>query len=340
VRDYAKFSPLFWVRGSGRKLRGETDAQLVACYLISSGGSTMTGIYFLALGTIVAETGMPESRVRAALERCEAAGFARYDFADELVFIIGHAEIEFGDGLKVRDKRRDGIANALAKLKQHRFAVEFRARYDYLLPLAKGHEGHKALMGDDDAEKGSPQPSESTPTPTTNTSVPTPAASASPEEEHTPEPYGDVEKVPWRPWRKRVPRGQLEEQETLYREAMRAKNRPDPVEWGDDEQDVVGEMLSRLGTRGDTAKVLRAFVAEQNEHYKRRGWTVAKDTVLKDLNALRAKACAPVKARPAEDPAVAKSKADEAAARAAAPLDWEKLKREAFGQKGGADAPA
>ena len=44
MRDYAKIRPVFWTRGTGKKLRGDPEAQVVALYLMSAPLSHMTGL--------------------------------------------------------------------------------------------------------------------------------------------------------------------------------------------------------------------------------------------------------------------------------------------------------
>ena len=47
MRDYGKVSPHFWLRGSGKKLRGDSEAQVVALYLATSPSANITGLYHI-----------------------------------------------------------------------------------------------------------------------------------------------------------------------------------------------------------------------------------------------------------------------------------------------------
>lgn len=76
MRDYAKISPLFWTRGSGKQLRGNAHAQLVAIYLVTCPAANMIGIYYQPLVTIAHEIGLSIDETRAALATCSYAGFA------------------------------------------------------------------------------------------------------------------------------------------------------------------------------------------------------------------------------------------------------------------------
>lgn len=130
MRDYGVVRPEFWTRGTGRQLRGNTDAQLIALYLCTCPNATAVGIYYLPLVTLAHETGLSEKRVLAALATCERVGFAHYDVAAELVWVPRMAHHQFGDTIDPKDKRRGGLLRAgTAKLVDHRFTRQFWARY-------------------------------------------------------------------------------------------------------------------------------------------------------------------------------------------------------------------
>lgn len=129
MRDYSKLSPFFWAKGSGKRLRGDAAAQVVAVYLSTSPAANMVGIYFLAIATIANDTGLSVEQTRAALDRVAAARYAFYDAEAELVWIPNHARFEIGDHLAPRDKRRPKVLAELGQVDGHRFANEFRALY-------------------------------------------------------------------------------------------------------------------------------------------------------------------------------------------------------------------
>jgi hypothetical protein len=131
MRDYGRITPMFWTRGTGKAMRGNTDAQLVALYLCSCPNATMVGIYYLPLVTLAHETGLTEQRALAALATCERVGFAYYDVAAELVWVPNMATYQIGETVDPKDKRRGGPLRAeLAKLGGHRFTREFWTRYE------------------------------------------------------------------------------------------------------------------------------------------------------------------------------------------------------------------
>lgn len=129
MRDYAKLSPFFWARGSGKKLRGDATAQVIAFYLSTSPAANMVGIYYVSLATIANDTGHPIDAVREALMRVELAGYAFYDFEAELAWIPNHARFEIGPEMTPGDKRRKKVVAELAQVDGHPFGVEFRSLY-------------------------------------------------------------------------------------------------------------------------------------------------------------------------------------------------------------------
>ncbi len=145
MRDYGKLSPFFWTRGSGKRLRGNPDAQVVAAYLSTAPSSNMIGIYYVSLATIASDTGVTEKRTRAALKAIEAAGYAFYDFEQEIAWVPNHARFEVGQELRPGDKRRPKVYAELRQVNGHRFADDFRERYGHGWglepPTGRGIEG-------------------------------------------------------------------------------------------------------------------------------------------------------------------------------------------------------
>lgn len=119
---YAMMSANFWTRGSGKRLRGDPEAQVVAAYLVTSPSSNMLGLYYLPVSSIAHDTGLAVPKVRAALKRIEAAGFALYDELDEVVFVPNLAKFDVGEALSAKDKRRGKILALFRQFSDHRFA--------------------------------------------------------------------------------------------------------------------------------------------------------------------------------------------------------------------------
>lgn len=129
ARDYAKVSPRFWTGDTGKKLRTNRSAQVLATYLISAPGSTMTGIYYLPLPIISHETGMTMPEVLDALLFLASIDFAHYDGVAELVWVPAMASWQIGASLKPNDNQVKGIRRELAAFNNHEFVHQFWERY-------------------------------------------------------------------------------------------------------------------------------------------------------------------------------------------------------------------
>jgi hypothetical protein len=160
MRDYSKIAPSFWTRGSGKRLRGDTEAQVVALYLLSSPTANMVGIYYLALVTVAHEVGMSVEKVRAALTRIAAVGFAFYDEDAELAWVPNMAEYQVGERLGgPGDKRRTGVESELAKVGRHRFVGLFLDRYADSYGVNR-HPFEGVAADEETPSKGKPSKSE------------------------------------------------------------------------------------------------------------------------------------------------------------------------------------
>lgn len=129
MRTYASISPLFWTRGSGKRLRGDASAQVVALYLMTSPSTSMVGIFHMALPTLCHETGLSAEEATKGLRRCSEEQIAFWDEAEELVFVPALAKHQIGENLKPKDHKVKGVARALAPFKGHKFYDLFMDRY-------------------------------------------------------------------------------------------------------------------------------------------------------------------------------------------------------------------
>lgn len=134
MRQYASVAPTFWTRGSGKRLRGHPEAQVVALYLMTSPHTSMVGIFHLALPTLCHETGLSEEGARKGLARCSEEALAIWDEDEELVWIPALAQYQIGDVLKrgkggKLDNRAKAVIRELAPFKGHRFFDLFMDRY-------------------------------------------------------------------------------------------------------------------------------------------------------------------------------------------------------------------
>jgi hypothetical protein len=130
MREYSKVAPQFWTRGSGKKLRGDLEAQVLALYFFTSPSASMIGVYYAPIVGISHETGMAIERIRATLPKLAALDVAHYDEETEMAWVPNMATYQVGESLEPGDKRRGGPIKAeVAKLGRHPFADAFWKKY-------------------------------------------------------------------------------------------------------------------------------------------------------------------------------------------------------------------
>lgn len=152
MRDYARVLPQFWRGETGKSLRHDPEAQVLALYLMTCPSSTMTGLYYLPIPTIAHETGLTIDGAEGALQRLSDAGFAHYDDEEEVVWVPEMARCQIDDTLPARDNRIKGVLRELEQYRGSRFYAAFIERYaeDFHLPLRRGFKGpSKALRSQD-----------------------------------------------------------------------------------------------------------------------------------------------------------------------------------------------
>jgi len=150
VRDYGTVRPQFWTRGTGKRLRGDADAQRVAFYLMTCPAVHMTGLYYLPLPTLCHEIGIPLEGATKALARLEQEGFAFYDEEAELVFVVNLAREQVGESLAANDNKVRGVWKHVAGFKNHRFFAKFVEIYGrvYHLPVELQAVGFETPLED------------------------------------------------------------------------------------------------------------------------------------------------------------------------------------------------
>ena len=116
MRKYGAVSPRFWIGVTGKKLRGDPLAQLLALYLVSCPHSTMSGIFHIPTLYMAHETGMACPETVDALQRLMKLGFCEYDYETETVFVIRMAAFQVAETLKSGDKRIKGLINEVSQV--------------------------------------------------------------------------------------------------------------------------------------------------------------------------------------------------------------------------------
>lgn len=135
MRQYGKLEPTFWTRGSGKRLRGHVEAQLVAAYLFSAPGSNMIGVFYLPVSQLTHETGLSEEGTRKGLRRVCGESLCLYDEESELVFVLGLVTRSVGETLKAKDKRVKAIEKELDQVGKHWFVRRFLELYQRVYHL-------------------------------------------------------------------------------------------------------------------------------------------------------------------------------------------------------------
>jgi len=154
MRNYATLSPLFWTSGTGKRLRENKDAQIIALYLMSAPATTMVGIFPMAIPTICHQTGLSAEDAAVGLKKCIDEGFCFWDESEELIFVPSLAKYQVGEKLKPRDLKIKGIMRALSPFKNHRFYDMFVDIYGdlYSLPIEENEAPSKPLARDYDPD--------------------------------------------------------------------------------------------------------------------------------------------------------------------------------------------
>lgn len=129
MRDYSKISGRFWTGKTGKKLRGNTEAQLIALYLMTSPHATMTGVYHVPVVYIAHETGLTLEGAWKGLRECIEEGFCYYDEASETVFVVEMAAYQVGEVLKPGDKQRVFVYKQFVAIADKPIQKAFFERY-------------------------------------------------------------------------------------------------------------------------------------------------------------------------------------------------------------------
>lgn len=167
MRDYGIVSPRFWTGETGKQLRGDRDAQVLALYLMTSPHSTMTGVFHCPILYMSHETGIPFEGASKALARLIEGGFCEYDVPSETVFVVQMAKFQIGESLKPADKRVFGLRKEVDRMQKGRLKQRFLEVYaeaycigDLLetpSPLVAPSEPHRSQEQDQDQEQDQEQ---------------------------------------------------------------------------------------------------------------------------------------------------------------------------------------
>ena len=135
MRDYGVVSPKFWIGETGKALRGDPEAQLVALYLMTCPHANMIGVFHCPVLYISHETGIPFEGASKALARLSQGGFCTYDEATETVFVHRMAAFQVGESLKAEDNRVKSVVKEWQNIGAHALQQAFAAIYSIAFHL-------------------------------------------------------------------------------------------------------------------------------------------------------------------------------------------------------------
>lgn len=136
MRDHGSIDPAFWTGSTGRKMRKNKDARILATYLMTSPHATAIGIYYLAVPTICHETGLSPEEFDTAIRWLSAEGVAFYDAERELVWVPRLAHYQLAEAMKPTDKRMPWVRRQLSHFRGHVFHLQFLLGYGVEYGLA------------------------------------------------------------------------------------------------------------------------------------------------------------------------------------------------------------
>ncbi|MDW9773069.1 hypothetical protein GOA89_14765 [Sinorhizobium meliloti] len=129
MRDYGKVGPGFWTGVTGKRLRGDADAQIVALYLMTCPHANMIGIFHCPLLYISHDTGLPLEGASKGLQRLSEEGFCTLDTERDLIWVHEMARFQIADALKPKDNRIVNVAKELASLPKCQITRAFYEAY-------------------------------------------------------------------------------------------------------------------------------------------------------------------------------------------------------------------
>lgn len=135
MRDYGKVNGNFWIGRTGRSLRGNHEAQIVALYLMTSPHSNMIGLYHCPIAYIANETGLSTQGATKGLRCLIEADFCTFDEEIDFVFVQEMAKHQICDTMKEADKRWKGVHNQLAMTPEGKCKQAFIRRYSEAFDL-------------------------------------------------------------------------------------------------------------------------------------------------------------------------------------------------------------
>jgi len=109
MANYMKINGNFWIGDTGRRLRGDVNAQIVAMYLVTTHHAEATGVFHCPIMYIAHETGIGIESATNGITRLIEERFCVYDFDSEYVFVRRMAYHQIGGSINKNDNRAEWV---------------------------------------------------------------------------------------------------------------------------------------------------------------------------------------------------------------------------------------
>lgn len=140
MRDYGIVSPKFWIGETGKSLRGNPAAQVLALYLMTCPHANMIGVFHCPMVYMMHETGLDSEGASKALASLIEADYCTYEEASETVFVHRMAAFQIAERLKPDDKRVKGVEREWSNIDSKPIKTKFFAIYSIAFHLPKEGE--------------------------------------------------------------------------------------------------------------------------------------------------------------------------------------------------------
>lgn len=180
---YGVVKPSFWTGATGRALRADPDAQIVALYLMTSPHANIIGVFRCPIQYIQLETGRPFEGASKGLTKLCEIGFCTFDAETETVWVHEMARFQIGEDLKAKDNRIKHVVRFFEEIENPHIKQAFFAKYGDVFKLPAPPPIPETASPFEGASKPLGSPFEATVTVTstiTSTSVPSERAPAAP----------------------------------------------------------------------------------------------------------------------------------------------------------------
>lgn len=145
MRDYGVVSPKFWIGETGKALRGNAEAQVLALYLMTCPHANMIGVFHCPVLYMAHETGLGMEGASKALQSLIEAGYCTYDEASETVFVHRMAAYQVAESLKPGDNRVKGVEREWQNITGTSMRAAFHAMYSVAFHLPSMDEKRSPL---------------------------------------------------------------------------------------------------------------------------------------------------------------------------------------------------